>query len=258
MERVLTYKGKTKNLYVDEEGNVIVEFRDDATAGKGSLNAEVSARLFEYLREKDVRAHYLDFIKPNVHVVEKVEMIPFKEGLALDPPVIEMAYKSPEYHDPILNDDIAIALGAATREELDEMRALTREINGYLNEFLEPMGIILVDFKLEFGRDAHGHIVLADEISPDTCRFWDAETKTIMDKDSSGRTWATCSSTTARSRGGCATDCHPCRFVPSCLYVEQPGSDQAYRRGNEEARLEAVGRDYFSAENGCYGEAAIE
>lgn len=211
MGRELIYEGKAKSVYTGEGGNIVIEFRDDLTAGdgakkasmagKGSLNAEISARFFEYLHDKGVRTHYLGFVAPNIHIAERVEIIPLevicrniaagsllkryplKEGRELKPAVIEFGYKSDEYHDPMLNDDIAIALGAATKEELHEMRRRTREINGYLKEFLEERGIILVDFKLEFGGDAHGDILLADEISPDTCRFWDAETKAVMDKD---------------------------------------------------------------------------
>jgi phosphoribosylaminoimidazole-succinocarboxamide synthase len=95
-----------------------------------------------------------------------------------------MGYKSDEYHDPILNDEIAIALGAAKdKKELDEIRKITLRVNDILKKFLAAKGIILVDFKLEFGRDSKGSLLLADEISPDTCRFWDAKTKEIMDKD---------------------------------------------------------------------------
>ncbi|MEE9594693.1 MAG: phosphoribosylaminoimidazolesuccinocarboxamide synthase [Candidatus Hydrothermarchaeales archaeon] len=211
MERKLIYKGKAKSIYTDEGDKVIIEFRDDLTAGdgakkatmaeKGSLNAVISAKFFEYLRDKGVRSHYIGFVEPNKHVAVRVEIIPlevicrniatgslvkrfpFKEGVEFDPAIVEFGYKDDDYHDPMLNDEVAIALGAATKEELDEMRRLTHMINGYLTEFLIERDIILVDFKLEFGKDADGNILLADEISPDTCRFWDAETREVMDKD---------------------------------------------------------------------------
>jgi len=211
MERELLYAGKAKSIYTGEGGKIIVEFRDDLTAGdgakkatmaeKGSLNAEISAKFFEYLQGKGIRSHYIEFAPPNKHIAEKVEIIPlevicrniaagsilkrfpFEAGQKFEPPIVEFGYKSDDYHDPMLNDEVAMALGAATKEDLDEMRMLTQKINGYLVEFLEEKGIILVDFKLEFGKDSVGTILLADEISPDTCRFWDVETREVMDKD---------------------------------------------------------------------------
>ncbi len=207
----LLYKGKAKSVYERDSETIVMEFRDDITAGdgakkeamagKGSLNAEISAKFFEVLRQNGIETHFVKFDPPNKHVAKKVKIIPlevicrniatgslvrrypFKEGQALDPPVIEMGYKSDEYHDPMLNDDIAIALGAANKNELDEMRKISLKVNDILKDFLIPREIILVDFKLEFGKDQKGKMLLADEVSPDTCRFWDAETGTIMDKD---------------------------------------------------------------------------
>lgn len=207
----LLYTGKAKSVYEKDEDTVIIEFRDDLTAGdgakkdtrlgKGALNAEISARLLEVVERRGVKTHFLGFTPPNKFLVKKLEIIPlevicrniatgslvrrypFKEGQELAPPIVEFGYKSDEYHDPMLNEDIAIALGAATREELEEMRRLTLDVNKILRDFLISKGIILVDFKLEFGRDSEGNLLLGDEISPDTCRFWDAETREIMDKD---------------------------------------------------------------------------
>jgi phosphoribosylaminoimidazole-succinocarboxamide synthase len=208
----LIYKGKAKSVYERDEDTFLMEFRDDLTAGdgakkdtkagKGALNAEISARFFDILKEKGVETHFIEFQRPEKHVVKRVKIIPlevicrniatgslvrrypFKEGQELSPPIVEMGYKSDEYHDPMVNDDIAIALGAVeSRGELEEIREITLKVNDILKEFLLERGIILVDFKLEFGRDREGNLLLADEVSPDTCRFWDAKTKEIMDKD---------------------------------------------------------------------------
>lgn len=207
----LLYKGKAKSMYEKGKDEVIMEFRDDLTAGdgakkatkegKGALNAEISARLLKLMEDSGVKTHFIEFQRPDKFLVKRVEIIPlevicrnvatgslvrrypFEEGQELSPPIIEFGYKSDEYHDPMLNDDIAIALGVSTKEELDQIKGITLKVNEILKGFLNPRGIILVDFKLEFGRDSKGNLLLADEISPDTCRFWDAETKEIMDKD---------------------------------------------------------------------------
>jgi len=207
----LLYKGKAKSVYEKDKESLVMEFRDDLTAGdgakrgseagKGALNAEISAKFFELLEKEGIKTHFLGFLKPNKHLVKKVKIIPlevicrntatgslvkrypFEEGQKLEPPIVEMGYKSDEYHDPMLNDDIAIALGLSNKAELDQIRQLTLKVNKILREFLASRGIELVDFKLEFGRDSQGSLLLADEISPDTCRFWDIKTKEIMDKD---------------------------------------------------------------------------
>ncbi len=208
----LIYKGKAKNVYELDENRVVIEFRDDITAGdgekkdtkagKGKLNAEISAKFMELLRNEGIPTHFISFEEPNKHIAKKVEIIkvevicrniatgslvrryPFRDGQELSPPVVEFGLKSDEYHDPMINEDIALALGLVSSEdELKEMKRITLKANEILREFLLEKGIILVDFKLEFGYDTEGNLVLADEISPDTCRFWDAETKEIMDKD---------------------------------------------------------------------------
>jgi phosphoribosylaminoimidazole-succinocarboxamide synthase len=208
----LMHKGKAKSVYEKDMDTVLIEFRDDITAGdgakketiagKGALNAEISAWIFELLEKSRVKTHFLGFGWPNKHIAKKVEIVPvevicrniatgsllkrypFREGQKFNPPVIEFGYKSDEYHDPMVNTDIALALDLVkNKEELEKMREVTLRVNSTLKDFLLSKSIILVDFKLEFGYDAEGNLLLADEISPDTCRFWDAETKEIMDKD---------------------------------------------------------------------------
>ncbi len=207
----LLYTGKAKSVYDIGNNEVIMEFRDDLTAGdgakketkegKGALNAEISAKLLELMEENGIKTHFIEFQRPSRFLVKKVKIIPleiicrniatgrlakrfpFKECTEFNPPIVEFGYKSDEYHEPLLKDAIAIALGASNKEELDEIRGITLKVNQTLREFLKTKNIILVDFKLEFGRDSKGNLLLADEITPDTCRFWDAETKEIMDKD---------------------------------------------------------------------------
>ncbi|MCJ2519599.1 MAG: phosphoribosylaminoimidazolesuccinocarboxamide synthase [Candidatus Thermoplasmatota archaeon] len=207
----LLNKGKAKSVYKGE-ADLIIEFRDDLTAGdgakhatmegKGALNAEISARFFELLDEAGMETHFLGYEKPNRHLAKEVKIIPlevicrniaagsilrrypFEEGQEFTPPLVEFGFKSDEYHDPMLNDEVAIALGAVKdRGELNRMREMTLRVNDILRGFLAERGVILVDFKLEFGWDRDGNLLLADEVSPDTCRFWDAETKEVMDKD---------------------------------------------------------------------------
>lgn len=206
------YRGKAKSVYEGEGDTYIMEFRDDLTAGdgakkaskagKGALNAEISAKLFEVLSEAGINTHFIRFEPERRHIVRRVKILPlevicrniatgsilkrypFKKGQKFNPPLIEMGYKSDAYHDPFLNDAVALALGAAKdKAELDEMRKVTLEVNRVLSRFLEARGISLVDFKLEFGRDNENNLLLADEISPDTCRFWETGTGEIMDKD---------------------------------------------------------------------------
>jgi phosphoribosylaminoimidazole-succinocarboxamide synthase len=206
------YKGKAKSVYEGEGDTYIIEFRDDLTAGdgakkeskagKGALNAEISAKFFEVLIDAGINTHFIRFEPPSRHIVKRVKIVPlevicrniatgsilkrypFEQGQKFDPPLLEMGYKDDAYHDPFLNDAVALALGAARdKKELDEMREITLKVNEVLSEFLKSKGITLVDFKLEFGRDSDGNLLLADEVTPDTCRFWDAETGEIMDKD---------------------------------------------------------------------------
>ncbi|MDR3222707.1 MAG: phosphoribosylaminoimidazolesuccinocarboxamide synthase [Methanobrevibacter sp.] len=208
----LIYAGKAKDVYEYEDNNkVVVKFRDDISAGdgekkdslvkKGYYNSLISSKLFEVLEESSIKTQYLKLLKPQYILSKKLKMIPlevisrnlaagsllrnfpFQEKQKLEPPIIQMDYKNDKYHDPMLNDDIIIALKISTKEELNEIRAITKKINHLLSKFLDEKEIILVDFKLEFGKDQDGNIVLGDEISPDTCRYWDKETLDTLDKD---------------------------------------------------------------------------
>jgi len=206
------YSGKAKTVYSTEDPTkYIVEFRDSLTAfdgekhsemkGKGYYNAQISAVLYPMLESHGIGTHFVEMDSDNEMVVEAVKIIllevivrniaagsitkkyPIAEGTKFDPEIIAFDYKCDEKHDPMINEDIAKAAGLATDEELDEIKRMSRLINKYLKEFMFERGLILVDFKLEFGRTADGRIVLADEISCDTCRLWDAKTRQSMDKD---------------------------------------------------------------------------
>lgn len=208
----LIYTGKAKDVYeTDNPQQVIVKFRDDITAGdgakkdnlqlKGYYNSIISSKLFEVVEAAGVKTQYIELLEPGNMLSHKLDMIPlevivrniaagslvrrfpFEEGQTFEQPLIQMDYKSDEYKDPMLNDDIAIALGIATAEELQEIREISIQINRALIDFLESNGIMLPDFKIEFGYDSEKNIVLGDEISPDTCRYWDMETKDVLDKD---------------------------------------------------------------------------
>jgi len=207
----LLYTGKAKSVYRTDDPEVyIMKFRDDITAfdggkkdtlgGKGRYNAEVSSFLFRYLEEHGIRTHYLESIEPAVIAVRNLTMIPlevivrnvaagsivrnypFKEGEPLDPPVIVIDYKSDAHHDPMLNDELVYALKLATPEELDQIKAMALAVNEVLLDYLDLRGITLVDFKLEFGR-YDGEIIVGDEISMDSMRLWDKETRASLDKD---------------------------------------------------------------------------
>lgn len=207
----LLYSGKAKSVYrTDDPGVYIMKFRDDITAfdggkkdtlgGKGRYNAEVSSFLFRYLEENGIKTHYLSSVEPTAIAVRSLTMIPlevivrnvaagsivrnypFREGEVLDPAVIVIDYKSDAHHDPMLNDDLIYALGLATPEELDQIKAMALAINELLSDYLDLRGITLVDFKMEFGR-YNGEIVVGDEISMDSMRLWDKETGASLDKD---------------------------------------------------------------------------
>ena len=210
-QKKLLYAGKAKSVYhTDVDGKLIVEFRDDITAfdggkkdvlrNKGSYNAEVSAFLFEYLMKNGVKTHFISMIDPRHMVVRELEMIPlevivrniaagsivrnypFKEGTKLDPPVIVIDYKDDSRHDPMLNDDLIVALKLATQAELKKIKKVALEINRLLFALLAAQGITLVDFKIEFGRQGMS-ICLGDEISMDSMRLWDKKSGESLDKD---------------------------------------------------------------------------
>lgn len=210
-QKKLLYAGKAKSVYhTDVDGKLIVEFRDDITAfdggkkdvlrNKGSYNAEVSAFLFEYLMKNGVKTHFVSMIDPRHMVVRELEMIPlevivrnvaagsivrnypFKEGTKLDPPVIVIDFKDDARHDPMLNDDLIIALKLASPAELKKIKKIALKINQLLFALLAAQGITLVDFKIEFGRQGKS-ICLGDEISMDSMRLWDKKSGESLDKD---------------------------------------------------------------------------
>ena len=207
----LLYAGKAKSVYrTDKKDELIVEFRDDITAfdggkkdtlkSKGSYNATVSAFFFEYLEKHGVKTHYLRMLDERRMAVRTLSMIPlevivrnvaagsivrnypFKEGTKLSPPVIVIDFKDDSRHDPMLNDDLIIALKLATPVELRKIKKIALEINRLLFAHLAKQGILLVDFKIEFGRQGKT-IRLGDEISMDSMRLWDKKTNESLDKD---------------------------------------------------------------------------
>ncbi|MBA2853615.1 phosphoribosylaminoimidazole-succinocarboxamide synthase [Methanococcus maripaludis] len=207
------YTGKAKSIYKIEENEkeVLVEFRDDITAGngakhdvksgKGYLNTLISTELFNVLEKNNVPTHLIEYIEPNIMIAKNVKIIPlevivrniaagslckkypFEQGQVLKTAVTQYDYKNDDYGDPMLNNEIAIELGLATEEELVEIKKLALKVNDVLKGFFDEKGIMLVDFKIEVGKTADGQIVVADEISPDTMRLWDKETKDVLDKD---------------------------------------------------------------------------
>lgn len=207
----LLYEGKAKKVYcTDVEDVLIVDYKDDATAfngekkgtitGKGAINNTMTNYLFRMLEKEGVPTHFVEELSNRETAVKKVEIIPLEviirnkaagsfskklgieEGTELLAPTLEFSYKNDELGDPMINDYYAIALGAATREEIDRITELVFKVNDFLKKFFAECGIELIDFKVEFGR-CKGQVVLADEISPDTCRFWDMKTHEKLDKD---------------------------------------------------------------------------
>lgn len=206
------YEGKAKKVYATENPDyVIVSYKDDATAldglkkgtitGKGVINNRMSNFLCKLLEKHGVPTHYVEELNDRETVVKKVSIVPLEviirnisagsfakrygveEGIVFDSPTIEFSYKNDELHDPLINEYHALALKLATKEEIDKIKEMAFKINDVLKEYFLSLNVKLVDFKLEFGRLKDGSIVLADEISPDTCRFWDADTNEKLDKD---------------------------------------------------------------------------
>ncbi len=206
------YEGKAKKVYATDDPNVVlVDYKDDATAGdgakkgtirgKGVVNNKVTNSLMRMLEEKGIPTHYVEEISDRETYVKKVEIVPLEviirnvaagsftkrlgvpEGTVLKCPTLEFSYKNDDLHDPLINHYHALALGLATQEEIDIISDYAFKVNEILSQYLAQFNIRLIDFKLEFGRLADGTIVLADEISPDTCRFWDATTGAHLDKD---------------------------------------------------------------------------
>lgn len=208
----LLYEGKAKKLYqTDEAGLLWVNYKDDATAfngekkdvlqGKGTLNNEISSLLFQKLEQAGIRSHFVKKLSSTEQLVRQTEIIPLEvvvrnivagslkkrtgleEGLVLDEPVVEFYYKDDDLGDPLINEEHIRVLQAAEPKQVASMKEQALAVNKVLKDHFESCGILLVDFKLEFGMTADGELLLADEISPDTCRLWDKETKEKFDKD---------------------------------------------------------------------------
>ncbi len=211
-KRDMIYEGKAKKVYTTDNPDLyIVSYKDDATAfnglkkgaitGKGAINNQMSNLLMRMLSEHGVPTHFVEELSERDTVVRKVSIVPLEvivrnisagsfakrygveEGIVFDEPTIEFSYKNDELGDPLINDYHALALKLATREEIETIKAMAFKVDELLKEYFKSIGVDLVDFKLEFGRLADGTIILADEISPDTCRFWDSKTHEKLDKD---------------------------------------------------------------------------
>ncbi|MGL5575524.1 MAG: phosphoribosylaminoimidazolesuccinocarboxamide synthase [Sarcina sp.] len=208
----MLYEGKAKRIFkADDENKVVVYYKDDATAfngekkseigDKGILNNAITSVIFTMLKENGIRTHFIEKLSDREQLCEKVEIIPLEvivrnvaagsmakrlgleEGFELKTTVLELSYKDDALGDPLINDYHAVGIGATTFEELNKIYDMTKKINELLKAFFIKQNVKLIDFKIEFGRNKDGEVVLADEISPDTCRFWDATTNEKLDKD---------------------------------------------------------------------------
>ena len=206
------YEGKAKKVFKTDDPNlVIVDYKDDATAldglkkgtivGKGVINNQMTNRLMAKMEKAGIPTHFVQELSERETLVKKVSIVPLEviirnisaghfasrygveEGIVFEQPTIEFSYKTDDLHDPLLNAYHAIALKLATPEEIDLIKKYSFAVNDVLKAFWAECGVTLVDFKLEFGKTADGTIVLADEISPDTCRLWDSKTHEKLDKD---------------------------------------------------------------------------
>ena len=208
----LVYEGKAKKVFLtDREDAYLVEYKDDATAfngkkhaqiqGKGVLNNRISTLIFKYLEAAGIHTHFLEGVSDREMLVQRVKILPIEvvtrnlvagslakrlgleEGIKLSEPVVEFYLKNDELNDPFINKAHAHVLGLATREQLEKLENTALRINDLLQQLLRPKKILLVDFKIEPGSLPTGEVILADEISPDTCRFWDMESMEKLDKD---------------------------------------------------------------------------
>ncbi|MBQ9077992.1 MAG: phosphoribosylaminoimidazolesuccinocarboxamide synthase [Ruminococcus sp.] len=206
------YEGKAKKVYATNDPNlVIVDYKDDATAfngekkgtisGKGSINNRMTNFMFGMLEKEGVPTHLVEEISDRETIVKKVSIVPLEviirnvaagsfskrmgveEGTKLLTPILEFSYKNDDLGDPFINDYYALALGLATKEEIDTIAKYAFKVNEFMVNFFKKLNIDLIDFKIEFGKTSDGTIILADEISPDTCRFWDSTTHEKLDKD---------------------------------------------------------------------------
>lgn len=210
-KKELLYEGKAKKVFTTEDQDVlIVSYKDDATAfdgqkkgtivGKGAINNRMTNHIFKLLEAEGVPTHLIEELNDRETAVKKVEIVPLEviirnfsagsfakkmgmeEGIKLLSPTLEFSYKNDDLHDPFINDYYALALGLATQEEIDTISRYAFKVNEVMQKYFASLGIELIDFKIEFGR-YHGQIILADEVSPDTCRLWDKETHEKLDKD---------------------------------------------------------------------------
>lgn len=208
----LMYEGKAKKVYATTDENIVwIEYKNSATAfngekkatidGKGRLNNEITSLLFSMLHEAGIENHFIEKKSETEQLVQKVSIIPLEvvvrnvtagsmakrlgidEGIALEQPIVEFYYKDDSLGDPLITDDHISLLKLATPAEVDVLKHLAQKVNVLLSEYFVKRGLTLVDFKLEFGKTADGKIILADEVSPDTCRLWDKETNEKLDKD---------------------------------------------------------------------------
>ena len=206
------YEGKAKQVYsTDDENLVIIHYKDDATAGngvkkgtikdKGIINNKITAKLFSVLEKNGIRTHFKEMLNERDQLCEKLEIVPLEvivrnvitgsmakrvgiaDGTIPKTIIFEICYKNDEYGDPLINDYHAVAMGLATFDELKYIYETTSKINDLLKKVFDEEGITLVDFKIEFGKNSKGEILLADEITPDTCRLWDKATGKKLDKD---------------------------------------------------------------------------
>ena len=210
------YEGKAKKVYATNDPDlVIVDYKDDATAfngekkgtiaGKGVINNKMTNFMFKMLEKEGVPTHLVEEISDRETIVKKVSIVPLEviirnvaagsfskrmgveEGKQLLCPILEYSYKNDDLGDPFINDYYALALGIATKEELETIAKYAFKVNEFMVKFFKGLNIDLIDFKIEFGKTSDGTIILADEISPDTCRFWDSTTHEKLDKDRSRR-----------------------------------------------------------------------
>ncbi len=211
-KKELIYEGKAKKVYATENPDVVlVDYKDDATAfnglkkgtisGKGAINNRVTNYMMQILEKEGVPTHLVEELSERETLVKKVSIVPLEviirnisagsfakrygveEGIVFAEPTIEFSYKNDDLGDPLINDYHAIALGVATWDEIETIKNMAFKVNSVMKAFFKNLNVDLVDFKLEFGKTSDGTIVLADEISPDTCRFWDSETHEKLDKD---------------------------------------------------------------------------
>jgi len=211
-KKEMLYEGKAKRVYATDNAEVLlVSYKDDATAfnglkkgtisGKGAINNRVTNFMMQLLEKEGVPTHFVEELSERETLVKKVSIVPLEviirnisagsfakrygveEGIVFAEPTIEFSYKNDDLGDPLINEYHALALGVATKEEIETIKNMAFKVNEVMKAFFKKLNVDLVDFKLEFGKISDGSIVLADEISPDTCRFWDSTTHEKLDKD---------------------------------------------------------------------------